>query len=75
MLLAAVGVNDNQDATDDVEADRHEPALPCGGIVDCDGVGIEEHTFRIGEADAVFPKIDLRFDRIPNGHFICIICI
>jgi hypothetical protein len=75
MFLAPIGVYDNQRPTDDVEADRHEPPLRSGGIVDGDGVGIEEHTFRIGEADTVFPEIRLRFDRVPDGRNICIICI
>ena len=41
-----------------------------------DGIGVEEHAFRVGETHAMLAEVRLRLVRIPGGHHkVCIIYI
>ena len=71
--LASVGVHHDDNAPHDIEADRDEPLLLLGRVVDRDGVGIEEHAFGIGEAHAMLAEVRLSLDRIPDRRHVCII--
>ncbi len=68
-----MGVHHYDDATNDIEAERNEPPLMLGRVVDCDGVWVKEHALGIGEAYAVLAEVRLSFGRIPDRCHVCII--
>ena len=74
-VFAPVGVNNDDDATDRVDADRDKPPLFLRRILDGDGQRVEQHALGIGEADAMLSAIRLSLGRIPDGLHVCIICI
>ena len=74
-VVASVCVHHDEDATDRVEADRDESLFELGGVVNGDGLWIEQHALGIGETDAVLAQVGLTFGRVPNGLHVCIICI
>ena len=72
-VLAAVGVRRDDDAADDIEADRDEARLVLGRVGDRDGIGIKKDALRIGEAYAMLTDVRLSLGRIPDRRHVCII--
>ena len=68
-------VHQDDDSADYIQADRNEPPLVADVVVHGDGIGVEEHAFRVGETHAMLAEVRLSLARIPDGHHVCIIYI
>jgi hypothetical protein len=73
-VVATVGVDHDNNATDAVEADRDESSFRLGMIVDGHCMRIEQHALGVGEVHAVLAQVRSGLGWIPDCRHVCILC-